>query len=151
MRGCMNLTQGAGLQWAMCLCCGTELSNCSRFKTTLLVPKSLVLVVVNMGRGKILPFYCVYYSLTNSRVLQYAMMCPEAVPLVGRSVDSYFVFSLCQSQCRYQATMMKDIPALLAFTVQAVRGTGKKQSHLCLFPCNGSACQEGRIQDTMRT
>lgn len=98
-----------------------------------------------MGEREDIPFYCVCYSLANSRVLQYAMMCLEVVPLLGRSVNSYFVFSLCQSQCRYQATMMKDIPALLAFTVQGVRGTGKKQSHLCLFPCNGSACHEGRI------
>ena len=87
---------------AVSLCYGTELSNCSHFKITLLVPKSLVLVVVNMGRRKILPFYCVCYSLTNSRALQYAMMYLEVVPLLGHSVNSYFVFSLCQSQCRYQ-------------------------------------------------
>lgn len=66
----------------MSLCYGTELSNCSHFKTTLLVPKSLVLVVVNMGRGKILPFYCVCYSSTTSRVLLYGMMYLEVVPLI---------------------------------------------------------------------
>lgn len=124
----------------MCLCCGTELSNCSHFKH--LVPKSLVLVVVNMGRGKILPFYCVCYSLTNSRVLQYAMMCLEVVPLLGRSVNSYFVFSLCQSQCRYQATRWKTYQHSWQLAVSRVE-TGKTITLMLIS--HGSACHEGRI------
>lgn len=65
------------------------------------MPKSLVLVVVNMGKGRILLFYCVCSSLANFRVLQYAMMYLKVVPLLGYSVNSLYVFSLCQGQCRY--------------------------------------------------